>query len=161
MKLALPKIAERADPEVELRAVYVEEWAEGLAYANPPRLLEQLIENLDRLNVQPMRTALRTQLLELHLVPYRFALDFRRQQQPAMTGVSLQRQRDICRALRKCAIALAMGYKQALTENKTRPGRFGWGPTASARPGAPTEPASGSWCPCSWRRAARSGSASP
>jgi hypothetical protein len=127
VKLALPQVVDTPDPEVEVRAVYVEEWVEGLAYANPPRLLEQLLENVRRLNCQPLRYATRMQLLDLHLAPFQFALKFRREQNPAMTGAALARQRALSRALRHCAVALSLGYKQALSEVSQRQGRFGTG----------------------------------
>ena len=85
-KLSLPKISEQSNPTVETRAVYVEEWVEGLAYANPPRLVEQMLEALRALNEQPLKPTHRLQLLELYVKPFQFALDFRRGQRRALTN---------------------------------------------------------------------------
>ena len=124
-KLSLPKIDEHADPTVETRAVYLEEWAEGLAYANPPRLLEQVFASLQALNKQPLKPSHRLALMELHVKPYCFALEFKRKQRTALTSQAMERQRAVSRQLRKCAISMALGYKQALSQRNERRTRFG------------------------------------
>jgi len=116
IKLSLPRVGGTPEPGVETRRVFVEEWVEGLAYAHPPVLLDQTLESLERLNRQPMKAARRIELLDLHVRPYAFALDFRRNQEPAQTAAALTRQRAVSRRLRLCAVAMALGYKQALCE---------------------------------------------
>ncbi len=120
IKLSLPRVDDAPDPDVETRSVFVEEWVEGLAYANPPALLDQTLHSVERLNRQPLKTSLRLDLLDLHVRPYAFALDFRRNQQPAGTATALARQRAVSRRLRLCALALALGYKLALSELSAR-----------------------------------------
>lgn len=127
IKLSLPKVADVRDPGVETRAVYVEEWIESLAYANPPALLDQTLQSVSALNRQPLKPSLRSALLDLHIRPYAFALAFRRTQDPAQSGPTLARQRAVSRGLRRCAVALALGYKQALSEMQPRRTRFGGG----------------------------------
>ena len=125
MKLSLPRLDASPDPGVEIRPVYVEEWLESLAYANPPTLLDQTLQALERLNRQPLKPSLRLGLLDLYMSPYAFALDFRRTQKPARTGVALARQRDVSARLRRTALAMALGYKQALSDLRARRSRFG------------------------------------
>jgi len=125
IKLSLPRVEPTADPRVETRAVFVEERIESLAYANPPALLDQTLEALERLNRQPLKPSLRLELLDLHIRPYAFALDFRRTQEPAQSAPALSRQRAVSRRLRLCAVAMALGYKQALADLESRRSRFG------------------------------------
>lgn len=125
MKLSLPRLDASPDPAVEIRPVYVEEWLESLAYANPPTLLDQTLQALERLNRQPLKPSLRLGLLDLYMRPYAFALDFRRTQKPARTGIALARQRDVSARLRRTALAMALGYKQALSDLRARRSRFG------------------------------------
>ncbi len=127
IKLSLPAVATTPDPGVETRAVYVEERIESLAYANPPALLEQTLEAVRQLNQQPLKPALRIDLLDLHIRPYAFALEVRRTQEPAQTGTALARQRAVSRRLRLLSVAMALGYKQALSEAVERKSRFGIG----------------------------------
>jgi hypothetical protein len=125
IKLSLPRVAPTPDPTVETRTVYVEEWVESLAYANPPALLDQTLEAIERLNQQPLKPSLRAELLDLHVRPYAYALEFRRTQEPARTGTALARQRAVSRRLRLTAIAMALGYKQALSDLTARKSKFG------------------------------------
>lgn len=125
IKLSLPSVAPTPDPKVETRTVYVEEWVESLAYANPPALLDQTLDAVERLNRQPLKPSLRTELLDLHVRPYAYALEFRRTQEPARTSAALARQRAVSRRLRLLAIAMALGYKQTLADLNARKSVFG------------------------------------
>lgn len=125
IKLSLPSVAPIPDPHVETRTVYVEEWVESLAYANPPALLDETLESIERLNKQPIKPSARIGLLDLHVRPYAYALEFRRTQEAARTGAALARQRAVSRRARLSAVALALGYKQALSDLTARKSMFG------------------------------------
>ena len=125
IKLSLPTVAETADPSIETRPVYIEEWIENLAYATPARLLDQTLESVRALNTQPMKATQRLNLLDQHIKPYGFALAFRRTQEPAQTSVVLQRQRDVSKGLRLLSSELALGYKQALADLMGKKSSFG------------------------------------
>ena len=124
IKLSLPKISAAPDPTVEIRPVYVEEAVESLSYANPPALLDQSLDALQKLNTQPIKPTQRIAVLDLYLKAYAYGLNVRRTQNPAQTGSSMNRQRAISRRLRLNAIELALGYKQALSEIVVRKNRF-------------------------------------
>ncbi|MFT5445833.1 MAG: hypothetical protein ACI9DC_000994 [Gammaproteobacteria bacterium] len=124
IKLSLPKISTEPDPAVEIRPVYVEEAVESFAYANPPVLLDQNLEALQKLNAQPIKPAQRVAVLDLYLKVYAYGLNVRRTQDAAQTGTSVNRQRAISRRLRLNAIELALGYKQALSEIVVRKNLF-------------------------------------
>lgn len=125
IKLSLPRVADRPDPEIETRPVYIEEWIENLAYATPARLLEQTLGNVKSLNRQPIKAPQRLKILDLHIKPYAFALAFRRTQEAAQTSAVLQRQRNVSKGLRLLSTELALGYKLALAELLGKKSGFG------------------------------------
>ena len=82
VKLRLPTIASEADPAIETRPVYVEEWVEALPYANPVVLLRNLHEALTKLNRTPVKPQTRLTLMELYRRPYEYLLDLLERQGP-------------------------------------------------------------------------------
>lgn len=120
MKLSLPAIDHDPDPSVEIRPVYVEEWVEALPNANLPTLLARTLEAVEQLNRQPLKPSLRMDLLDLYIRPYAFALESHRTQSPAHSGGALARQRSVSRLLGLSAVAMALGYNQALSNLRAR-----------------------------------------
>ena len=116
VKLNIPEIADRPDPAVELRAVYLEEWIETLPLANPAALLRTLLEALGRFNLAPAKPALRLSLLEQYVRPYTFLLEMQEKHGPIRSIAALEKHRADSDATRHVAEALATGYKIVLAQ---------------------------------------------
>ncbi len=124
-ELSLPPIADKPDPGLEVRPVFVEEWVESLPYANPVALLEQLLERLRRTNRAPIKPQQRLALLETFLVPYLFLLDVREKSGPIHGIAAFERHRADTEAARRIAAEMALGYKTVVSEGGRR--RALWG----------------------------------
>ena len=72
LKVIIPTVSDTADPSVEIRGVYVEEWIEGLPYADPGVLVRNVLETVSKLNRTPVKPANRLALMELYAQPYQF-----------------------------------------------------------------------------------------
>jgi len=123
--LRLPPIADQPDPEVETRAVFLEEWVEALPYAHPVALLDTYLEALRRCNRSPMKVNQRLALLEIFLRPYEYLLELQERQGPIHSVSSIERYRADTEAARRAAEELAYGYKTVLVHGTTR--RTLWG----------------------------------
>ena len=67
LRLNIPTVEEHPDPEAELRPVYLEEWIEGLPYADLGVLTRTVLDALVRLNRSPVKPGVRFMLLEQFL----------------------------------------------------------------------------------------------
>ncbi len=123
LSLSIPPLAEKADPSVEIRPVYVEEWMETLPYANPPVMLGRVYKSLHKLNRTPIKASTRFELMELFLAPYRYFLQLEEKQGPIHTIAGLEKNRAGTDATRRVAEELSYGYKHVIAG--TRKGLWG------------------------------------
>ena len=120
IRLSIPEIADRPDPSVELRAVYLEEWIETLPLANPAALLRTMLETLGRFNRSPIKPALRLSLLKLYVRPYLFLLEMQEKHGPIRSIAAFEKHRADSDATRHVAEALATGYKIVLLQSPAK-----------------------------------------
>ena len=125
LKLIIPSIAEKLDPTVERRGVYVEEWIEALPYANPGVLANNLLETVAKLNRNPVKPAVRLGLMELYAKPYEYLLDLQRKHGASRTVAAFEKHRADSDAARRVAVEMAYGYKTVLAQSVGRKSLFG------------------------------------
>ena len=75
VKVIIPTVSDNVDPSVELRGVYVEEWIEGLPYADPVVVVRNVLDAVSKLNRSPAKPANRLALMELYAQPYQFLME--------------------------------------------------------------------------------------
>ena len=125
LKLLIPTIADKFDPSVEKRGVYIEEWIEALPYANPSMLANKLLENIGKLNRNPIKPAARLALMELYVKPYLFLLELQEQHGASRTVAAFEKHRTDSDAARRVAGELAYGYKAVLAHSIGKKSLFG------------------------------------
>jgi hypothetical protein len=125
LRINIPSISEKADPSVETRSVYVEEWVETLPYANPSATQRTLFESLIKLNRCPVKAANRLTLLELYTAPYQFLMEHREKAGTARTASAFEKHRTDSEAARRLATEMAYGYKIVLAHTVGRKTLFG------------------------------------
>ncbi len=125
LNLHLPQVAAQADPEVEIRSVYVEEWVDALPYANSGVLMRELQDALQKLNRSPLKPSLRLELLEHYRQPCLRLLQNREVQTSAVHAGTFEKVRAETGELRQLLAELANGYKRVLSDSLT--GRSRWG----------------------------------
>ncbi|MFT5390345.1 MAG: hypothetical protein ACI8PT_000530 [Gammaproteobacteria bacterium] len=123
LHLRVPALAETQDPDLETRAVFVEEWVENLPYADPDTVLQAVLENLQQLNKNPVAHGLRIELLERYLAPFEFAITVVRQHTPSMSTGSVEKKRAQTDLSALVAAQLACGYKLVIAETFNAKGR--------------------------------------
>ncbi len=117
LNIRLPQVAAQADPEVEIRSVYVEDWIDALPYANPGVLMRELRGALHKLNRSPLKPGLRFELLEYYRRPCLDLLQVREKQTSGSNAGTLEKTRSETSALRQLLSELAGGYKLVLSDN--------------------------------------------
>tara|TARA_Y100001934_G_scaffold276573_1_gene373416 strand:+ start:101 stop:712 length:612 start_codon:yes stop_codon:yes gene_type:complete len=125
IKLTIPSIAEKADPSVEHRRVYVEEWIEALPYANPSVLGNTLLEAVSKLTRNPAKAATRLALMELHARPYQYLLDMQRKHSSSRTAAAFEKHRADSDVTRRVTTEIAYGYKIVIAHSVGKKSLFG------------------------------------
>lgn len=112
-------------PAVELRPAHLEDWLDGLPYADFQRTCDLLHGALRETNRQTLKSGLRLELARLYWRPYRYLLDSlaRGGTQPLLHGAQALQQRS--EALKQVALELAFAARRAMDEGEERRGVFG------------------------------------
>ena len=128
LKVIIPTVSDTADPSVEIRGVYVEEWIEGLPYADPGVLVRNVLETVSKLNRTPVKPANRLALMELYAQPYQFLMEMQEKQKTgARTVAAFEKRRTDTDAARRVATEMAYGYKLVLAHSVGKKSIFGKG----------------------------------
>jgi cyclic-di-GMP-binding protein len=124
-RLRIPQVADKLDPNFQTHKVYVEEWTEGLPFADPLRVFRLLYDRVDALNHAPVKPATRAELLEVILLPYTRMVARHSRLAGQQSAVAFERYRDEADAARQVAQQFALGYKLLLLETANRRSGFG------------------------------------
>ena len=125
LKLLIPTIADKLDPAVETRGVYIEEWIEALPYANPSMLVSNLLEAITVLNRNPLKPANRLALMELYAKPYQYLLELQEKHVTSRTVAAFEKHRLDSDGARRVAVEMAYGYKIILAQSVGKKSLFG------------------------------------
>ncbi|MEM7408188.1 MAG: hypothetical protein AAF458_23065 [Pseudomonadota bacterium] len=125
LRLRIPQVSNEVDPGLETRKVFMEEWAEGLPFADPLRVYRALFDRVGAINRAPLRANVRADLLEVAVGPYTRMLDRQGGLSPQQSAAAFERYRDEADAARQVAQQMALGYKLLLAETAERRTIFG------------------------------------
>ena len=125
LKVIIPTVSATIDPLVEMRAVYVEEWIEGLPYADSGVVVRNVLDAVSKLNRSPVKPASRLALMELYAQPYQFLMGLQEQQSGSRTVAAFRKRRADSDAARQVATEMAYGYKLVLAHSLGKKTIFG------------------------------------
>ena len=117
LKVLIPTVSETPDPSVETRGVYVEEWIEGLPYADFGVVVRNVLEAVTKLNRSPVKAATRLSLMELYAQPYQYLMELQEKHSGSRTVAAFERHRADTEAARRVATEMAYGYKLVLAHS--------------------------------------------
>ncbi|MBT6272641.1 MAG: hypothetical protein HOI95_00725, partial [Chromatiales bacterium] len=120
LRLRLPRQEATVPKGLEIRPVYLEEWIEGLPYAQTLNVIEQLYERLRQLNRAPLKPSLRADLLEKFLPAMAFLREAQVRQASTHSLATFDRARVDTDGARQVANQLAFGYKLVLAQSLSR-----------------------------------------
>ena len=125
LKVLIPTVSETPDPSVETRGVYVEEWIEGLPYADFGVVVRNVLEAVTKLNRSPVKAATRLSLMELYAQPYQYLMELQEKHSGSRTVAAFERHRADTEAARRVATEMAYGYKLVLAHSLGKKTLFG------------------------------------
>lgn len=125
LKLKIPSISEKPDPDVEIRGVYVEEWIEALPFANPDVMVRNLLDTVSQLNRSPLKPTARLALMELYAQPYHYLKDLQEKHGASRTAAAFEKHRLESDAIRRIAGEMAYGYKIVVATSIGKKSIFG------------------------------------
>ena len=117
LKVLIPTVSETPDPSVETRGVYVEEWIEGLPYADFGVVVRNVLEAVTKLNRSPVKPATRLSLMELYAQPYQYLMELQEKHSGSRTVAAFEKHRADTEAARRVATEMAYGYKLVLAHS--------------------------------------------
>ncbi len=127
LKVLIPAVSDTADPSVETRGVYVEEWIEGLPYADSGVVVRNVLDAVSKLNRSPVKPATRLSLMELYAQPYQFLMELQEKHGGSRTVAAFEKRRADTDAARRVATEMAYGYKLVLAHSLGKKTLFGKG----------------------------------
>lgn len=125
LNVIIPAVSDTVDPSVEIRGVYVEEWIEGLPYADSGVVVRNVLGAVSKLNRSPLKPANRLALMELYAQPYQFLMELQEEQTGSRTVAGFEKRRTDTEAARQVAIEMAYGYKLVLVHSLGKKSLFG------------------------------------
>ena len=125
LKVLIPTVSETPDPSVETRGVYVEEWIEGLPYADFGVVVRNVLEAVTKLNRSPVKPATRLSLMELYAQPYQYLMELQEKHSGSRTVAAFEKHRADTEAARRVATEMAYGYKLVLAHSLGKKTLFG------------------------------------